>query len=99
MSTWFTCQSCQKSFEYRNEGAAAELKKQLGDQPFVCLRCDDTIPPLSQPEAVHPDTGEAVRETHRHRVPTPDVVLTGASPALIRRLRERSKLDENKSAK
>ena len=54
MATWLTCTSCQKSFEYRNEGAAAELKKQLGDQPFVCLRCDDTIPPLSQPEAVQP---------------------------------------------
>lgn len=89
MATWFTCKSCQKSFEYRNEGTAAEFKKQLGDQPFVCLMCDDTLPPLSQPEATHPDTHEKARETHRHRVPTPDVVLTGASPALIRRLRER----------
>ena len=95
MATWLTCTSCQKSFEYRNEGAAAELKKQLGDQPFVCLRCDDTIPPLSQPEAVQPETAEQARETHQYKTPTPDVVLTGASPALINRFRNRHRKGNN----
>lgn len=86
MSTWLTCKECKKSFEYQNDKDTAVLLEGLDDQLFTCGRCSDTVPPLSKPYVIDPETGEEVRETHRYRVPTPDVVLTGADPAIMKRL-------------
>ena len=91
MSTWLTCKECKKSFEYRNNGIATALLGQLGDQPFICGRCSDTVPPLSKADVIAPETGEEVRETHQYKVPTPDVVLTGADPTIMKRIRNKTK--------
>ena len=90
MATWLTCTSCKKAYKYLDDNNATALKKQLGDAPFVCLRCDDTVPPLSKADVIDPETGEEVRETQQYRVPTPDVVLTGADPGIMKRFRRRS---------
>ena len=79
MATWLTCTSCKKAYKYLDDNNATALKKQLGDAPFVCLRCGDTLPPLSRPEATHPDTHEKVRETHN----TASQRRTSSSPVLI----------------